>query len=134
MLNTTTSAKSVIEGEPAVYETQEYVDLNYQTYLDYTDFVARGMSDKVPEEQRLHWALLGLGAEMGEAQEVVEKALRKKGALDDEDLDKLHDELGDVLWYLTAVAYIIDSSLESVLLDNVSKLQERARAKAEVKA
>lgn len=116
------------------YETQEYVDLNYQAYLEYTNFVAEGMSKKVPAEQRLHWALLGLGAEMGEAQEVVEKALRKKGALDDEDLDKLNDELGDVLWYLTAVAYIIDSDLESVLMCNISKLQERARAKAEVKA
>lgn len=95
----------------------------------YTSFVEAGMSDRVPDEQRLHWALLGLGAEMGEVQEVVEKALRKKGGLDDDDLDKLHDELGDVLWYLTAVAIIIDSDLEGILSSNVYKLQERQRAK-----
>jgi NTP pyrophosphatase (non-canonical NTP hydrolase) len=80
------------------------------------------------------WALLGAGAELGEVQEVVEKALRKKGTLDDDDLEKLHDEIGDVIWYLTQAILLIDSSLEGVIQSNVDKLVERQRVKAEVKA
>jgi NTP pyrophosphatase (non-canonical NTP hydrolase) len=105
-----------------------------QFLWEYEDFVERGASDRVPEELKLMWALLGAGAELGEVQEVVEKALRKKGTLDDDDLEKLHDEIGDVIWYLTQAILLIDSSLEGVIQSNVDKLVERQRVKAEVKA
>ena len=92
---------------------------------DYQQFVARGISPKVPVTMHVPWALMGLVAESGETIEVYEKALRKKGELDGTDYNKIKDELGDVLWYLTAVATTIDVSLVGLINHNIAKLNAR---------
>lgn len=87
--------------------------------------VIPNISDKVPEGQLTQWATLGASAEMGEVAAVVEKALRKKGFLDPEDEDKILDEVGDVLWFLTALLFSVDYTLEEALVHNVQKLENR---------
>lgn len=87
---------------------------------DYQAFVN---SMKVyPEQHKIVYPTLGMMGEAGEASEKVKKWLRGDRELDKAELVK---ELGDVLWYITALADDLESSLEGVLLANVSKLTSR---------
>jgi len=91
----------------------------------YDDFVVRNISDRVPEDMGLAWAQMGLTAELGEFVEVYEKALRKRGELLNSDYDKMKDELGDVLWYLTACAFYLGTDLTELIYENTHKLKAR---------
>jgi len=90
---------------------------------EYQEFVAKLTSNK-PNDM-VAWAVAGLVAEAGEVSGVLEKAWRKKGHLEAEDIDKLFDELGDVLWFLTATANALSLSLDDVMMHNINKLNER---------
>lgn len=69
-------------------------------------------------------ANLGLGL-AGEAGEVVD--LLKKHLFHGHELDhrEVVDELGDLLWYLANLAYILDLPLELIASQNVDKLLKR---------
>ena len=67
-------------------------------------------------------AALGLNDESGEVAGPV-----KKWAFHGHDLDrvKLAEELGDVLWYLSAMATALGLSLENIAAENLFKLAQR---------
>lgn len=65
-----------------------------------------------PESAKLMYPLLGLSGEFGEICEKVKKHIRDGKDLDKEDLTK---EIGDVLWYLSAVATDLDIKLNDVV-------------------
>lgn len=65
---------------------------------------------------------LGLTGEAGEVAELVKKALYHDVPYSDEDMEK---ELGDVLWYLTAVARECGLSLADIAQQNLEKLRKR---------
>ena len=67
------------------------------------------------------WSL-GLGGEAGEVQEHIKKHL---GHGHDLDADKVATELGDVLWYVAALASALGLSLEDIANANLTKLMER---------
>lgn len=70
----------------------------------------------------LLYALMGLAGEAGELSNDAKKVIRE----DDEDyLESLPDELGDVLWYLARVADEMDVSLDKIAEENLSKLYDR---------
>lgn len=74
---------------------------------------------------------LGLGGEAGEVQESVKKWQRGLGAmgeLDEEHLDDVPHELGDVLWYLARLADELGYDLEDIAEQNVEKLGARQEA------
>jgi NTP pyrophosphatase (non-canonical NTP hydrolase) len=74
----------------------------------------------------LMYAALGLAGESGEISNKVKKVLRDSGGiLTDEKRDALKAEVGDVLWYLAALATELGSSLEDIARENLSKLQGR---------
>jgi NTP pyrophosphatase (non-canonical NTP hydrolase) len=87
---------------------------------DYQAFVNK--MKVYPEQHKIVYPTLGMMGEAGEASEKVKKWLRGDRELDKQELIK---ELGDVLWYITALADDLDSSLEAVLLANVNKLSDR---------
>ncbi len=68
---------------------------------------------------------LGLNGEAGEVAEQVKKAIRNHGEINDERRQKIIDELGDVLWYLTRLAAEFDCELETVAQNNFDKLMKR---------
>jgi NTP pyrophosphatase (non-canonical NTP hydrolase) len=71
------------------------------------------------------YALLGLSGEVGELHSMVAKAIRD-GVKDDEEFDKLlMKELGDVLWFVAAIASDMEISLEKVGQANIDKLLSR---------
>ena len=75
-----------------------------------------------PEAQRIVYPALGLCGESGEVAEKVKKWIRD-GSLD---RDSLKKELGDVLWYLSALAGDLGLTLDEIAVANVEKLRSRA--------
>ena len=82
-----------------------------------------------PKEDGYVYTALGLAGEAGEIANKVKKFIRDD--FDDEEMqDKLSDvaeELGDVLWYVAAVAHVIGTDLDTVAKNNLYKLAERQR-------
>ena len=74
------------------------------------------------DHNRLVENVLGLVGESGEIAEKVKKSFRDKVPLNRDDMIK---ELGDVLFYVTALSNYIDSNLAEVLETNMRKLDDR---------
>ena len=70
--------------------------------------------------------VFGLVGESGEVAEKFKKLIRdKKGEISSEDKAEILKELGDILWYVNAVAHLLDSSLEEVASKNLDKVLSR---------
>jgi NTP pyrophosphatase (non-canonical NTP hydrolase) len=109
--------------------TLEFEDFDSTTVLDdYQSFVWSTTSDKVSPSVEGWWAASGLLCEAAEVLELHEKGVRKEIAVDKE---KVKDELGDVLWYLAAVANAYDLSLNDIMETNIEKLNTRIYADGE---
>lgn len=84
-----------------------------QSDYDATSFHAR---------ERLASAGLGIAGEAGEVSDIIKKVLYQGHPLD---RNKISEELGDVMWYLTQIASTLGISLRSVLEQNVAKRKAR---------
>lgn len=76
-----------------------------------------------PIEFKILYPSVGLCGESGELAEKVKRWMRS-GNLDKDGIIK---EMGDVLWYLSALATDLDVSLEEVAHKNIEKLEDRSR-------
>jgi NTP pyrophosphatase (non-canonical NTP hydrolase) len=91
----------------------------YQTEASATALYPRRMSN-------LEYPTLGLTGEAGEVANIVKKIQRDHGGvINDEIREKLTDELGDVLWYISACADELGITLTQIAEYNVSKLAKR---------
>lgn len=69
---------------------------------------------------------LGLVNEAGEVAGKVKKVLRDNdGIFNDEQNTKIADEIGDVLWYMAALARDLGWSLDAIATRNILKLKDR---------
>ena len=75
-------------------------------------------------EKRLVENTLGLVGEAGEVAEKIKKMLRDYTKVTPDDIIK---ELGDVVFYATALANYFNSDLTEVLQTNMDKLNSRAK-------
>lgn len=76
--------------------------------------------------ENLEYPTLGLAGEAGEVANIVKKIQRDHGGLlTEETREKLKDELGDVLWYISACADELDLTLGEIAAYNVDKLAKR---------
>ncbi|MDF1502815.1 nucleoside triphosphate pyrophosphohydrolase family protein [Roseisolibacter sp. H3M3-2] len=92
------------------------------TLDDYQQLAARTIRPGRPAEQALaNWAL-GLTGEAGEVAEHVKKHLFHGAPLDRAAVVK---ELGDILWYVAAMAGAVGASLDEIGTTNVEKLRLR---------
>ncbi len=91
----------------------------YQSEASKTALYPRRMSN-------LEYPTLGLAGEAGEVANIVKKIQRDHGGvINDEIRAKLTDELGDVLWYISACADELGISLDEIAAYNVNKLAKR---------
>ena len=101
----------------------------YQNQAVQTD-VAHGATTKSALYNGYMEKALGLAGETGEVLEIIKKMIRDKGGVFEtaqEDREKLRKELGDVLWYLSALAFYNDIRLEDIAKTNLEKLASRQR-------
>jgi NTP pyrophosphatase (non-canonical NTP hydrolase) len=99
------------------FQTKEDVDP-----MDYSLWVEKKIITK--DQERLIENILGLVGEAGEVAEKIKKLIRDKSKVTNEDILK---ELGDVLFYTTALANIYGRGLQDVMKLNISKLDDRQR-------
>ncbi|HEX8735432.1 MAG TPA: nucleoside triphosphate pyrophosphohydrolase family protein [Pyrinomonadaceae bacterium] len=80
--------------------------------------------------QNLEYPTLGLAGEAGEVANIVKKIQRDFGGeITAETRQKLKDELGDVLWYISACADELGLTLAEIAEFNVEKLAKRHHRK-----
>ena len=88
----------------------------YDLFEVVSDFREVGFIEKV----------LGLTGEAGETADKIKKVLRDKdGVISDEDRESIAKELGDVLWYIAAIARYLGVELSEVANGNIDKLESR---------
>ena len=94
----------------------EYQKLASRTLIEKPDFE---ISDK---DVMISWSAIGLAGEAGEVADLVKKGIYHQQGIDK---GKMKKELGDVLWYLSALCTEFDFTLEEVMQHNVDKLKAR---------
>jgi NTP pyrophosphatase (non-canonical NTP hydrolase) len=72
------------------------------------------------------YAALGLNGEAGEIANKIKK-MQRDGLTYDEVKGPIADELGDVLWYVAAVAQEFSLDLNEVAENNLAKLEDRRK-------
>lgn len=76
--------------------------------------------------ENLEYPTLGLAGEAGEVANIVKKIQRDNaGVITDDTREKLKDELGDVLWYISSCADELGLTLAEIAEYNVGKLAKR---------
>lgn len=100
-------------------------DMVVPVVCSYEEFVEASARETAKQWGTLYPAI-GLVAEAGEVLEIYQKALRKgRMELTKEEKDKLFDECGDVLWYLTRTLQTLDKDLIELMIYNQAKLEDR---------
>ncbi len=96
--------------------------MNFKEYQE-----AAGSTALYPRRlDNLEYPTLGLAGEAGEVANVVKKIQRDFGGeITDEIRLRLKDELGDVLWYISACADELGITLSDIAEYNVGKLAKR---------
>lgn len=89
---------------------------------DYTDWVEKKIV--TTGDDRLIENTLGLVGEAGEVAEKIKKKIRDRNKVSSEEIVK---ELGDVLFYVTALANHFGENLAIVMEKNVAKLDDREK-------
>lgn len=73
-------------------------------------------------KENLSYAAMGLSGEAGEVTDYIKKVVFHSHDLSKE---KIAEELGDVLWYVTYTASLLGYSLEDIALKNIEKVHKR---------
>lgn len=90
--------------------------------MNMTDYQDQAMSFRLPSANEAY-ALYGLMGEVGEFYGALAKAIRDKdGAID---AVMVRKELGDILWFVAAVATDFGFDLEDIAQGNIDKLSSR---------
>ena len=94
--------------------------------VDWADLYSAWVEKKIMTEgqARLVENTLGLVGEAGEVAEQIKKLIRDSSRFQNEEIMK---ELGDVVFYATALANIYGKGLQEVLELNIAKLDDRQR-------
>jgi NTP pyrophosphatase (non-canonical NTP hydrolase) len=97
-------------------DAREYQELAARTLIDRPDF---DISDPAI---MLVWNAIGLAGEAGEVCEHIKKGVFHQHGIDHE---KLAKELGDVLWYVAALATKAHLDMGEIMQGNIDKLRLR---------
>ena len=75
--------------------------------------------------QRLLTAAVGIRAESGEFMEIVKKMIFQGKPANDDNLEHLKIELGDIMWYVAQACMALEVDMNDVLDTNIKKLEKR---------
>lgn len=88
---------------------------------DYQEISKRTLPQDIPRELLSN---IGFGL-IGETGEVIDELKKILWHSKEINKDKITNELGDVMWYISSLCSVLDISLEDVLQVNVDKLLKR---------
>ena len=100
--------------------------------MELNEYQKRALSTAIyPLDSEIIYPALGLCGEAGEVAEKIKKVIRDKGGdfSDPITINEIAKELGDVLWYLSAIANDLGLDLNTVAHMNLDKLQRRRKKK-----
>lgn len=89
---------------------------------DYQVMAARTINHNLSASEQLLNGCMGLCGESGECIDILKKHLAQGHPLD---VEHIIDELGDVVWYASEVAYALGVGLDEVCERNIAKLSKR---------
>lgn len=93
---------------------------------DYQHLAVRTLIGKPPQlndaKMMIIWNAMGLAGETGEIVDYLKKGIFHEHGVDPE---KVADELGDVLWYIAALAEQYGLDLGLIMEQNIAKLVRR---------
>ena len=93
--------------------------------MTFTEYQEKASSTAIYPNKgnNITYPVLGLSGEAGEVAEKVKKVIRdKNGVLDQETKNAIAKELGDVLWYVSAVSTEIGIDMGVIAQMNIDKL------------
>lgn len=93
--------------------------------MDFNTYQARANKTAIyPDSARVTYPLLGLIGEVGEFANKYKKVIRDGKIFTKDDMES---ELGDILWYINALASDAGLSLERIAELNIQKLRDRQK-------
>jgi NTP pyrophosphatase (non-canonical NTP hydrolase) len=97
--------------------------------MTFTEYQRKAKKTAIyPQNQTIIYPSLGLAGEVGEVCEKVKKVIRDHGGffspMYNEEIAK---ELGDVFWYLSALASDLGFNLDDIAKMNIDKLKDRQK-------
>ena len=98
--------------------------------MNFTEYQNLALSTAIyPKKYETIYPALGLCGEAGEVAEKVKKSIRDglHNWPDEQFKKDLTKELGDVLWYISALASDLDISLNEIAENNLLKLASRKK-------
>ena len=117
-----------IEGD-FLTDYQEFVD---EVSSDATRNINNSFTDALDivdeqgvEPSRLLTAGIGLSGEVGEFNDIVKKCVFQGKELDDDVVNHLRSELGDIMWYVAQGCIALDTTIEEIIDINTAKLKDR---------
>ena len=96
--------------------------MNFNDYQDQANDTAI-----YPNESRLVYPALGLTGEAGEVADKIKKIIRDKRTLYALERTEIAKEVGDVLWYVAALARDLGVDMDTMAQMNLGKLRDRAK-------
>ena len=88
----------------------------------YSEFVKALLKQMPTREDYLMHAAIGISGEAGELLDAVKKTWVYGKPLD---LENVREEIGDILFYVTAMMNMLGLDEEEIVLENVAKLEAR---------
>jgi NTP pyrophosphatase (non-canonical NTP hydrolase) len=93
--------------------------------MDFKEYQRQARKSAVyPKNYKMFYPALALSGEVGELNNMIQKVIRDGVKLNKEDASK---ELGDILWYISALASDIGLKLNDIAVDNIAKLKDRKK-------
>ena len=92
------------------------------TLNEYQELALRTSRKDLENEDHLMNGCLGLAGEAGECADLLKKSIFQDGR---DIKEKMIDELGDVLWYVSETATALGIWLDDIAQHNVEKLKKR---------
>jgi NTP pyrophosphatase (non-canonical NTP hydrolase) len=93
---------------------------------EYQEFAKR--TAIYPEDLKVIYPAIGMANECGEALGKIKKTIRDKNRNFNINKDEIVSELGDVLWYMSAIATDLNVDLSEIAEKNVEKILRRQEA------
>ena len=113
-------------------DTEKYIEFvretSSPTSIDYAALLVRLNTLELEQDcnvPQLATAAFGITAEAGEFTEIVKKIFFQGKPYNEDNIEHMKTELGDILWYISQACMALDTTFEELMEMNYKKLSKR---------